>query len=99
MIYLKRLSWLIKIHESRKENGMTMLPKDKIDRINELSKKSKSEGLTTKEQEEQQSLRQQYLQAFRSSMKNTLKGVTVVDPNGNDVTPQKLKDEKKFNLQ
>jgi uncharacterized protein YnzC (UPF0291/DUF896 family) len=77
---------------------MTMLPKDKIDRINELSKKSKSEGLTTKEQEEQQSLRQQYLQSFRSSMKNTLKGVTVVDPNGNDVTPQKLKDEKKFNL-
>lgn len=75
-----------------------MLPKDKIDRINELSKKSKSEGLTLREQKEQQSLRQQYLQAFRSSMKNTLQGVTVVDPNGNDVTPQKLKDEKKKNL-
>lgn len=75
-----------------------MLPKDKMDRINALSKKSKSEGLSPKEQEEQQSLRQQYLQAFRSSMKNTLKSVSIVDPNGNDVTPQKLKDEKKFNL-
>ncbi|WP_299092228.1 DUF896 domain-containing protein [uncultured Metabacillus sp.] len=76
-----------------------MLPKVKIDRINELSKKSKVEGLTEKEKMEQQSLRQEYLSAFRSSMKNTLIGVTVVDPNGNDVTPQRLKDEKKkFNL-
>lgn len=75
-----------------------MLPKEKLNRINELSKKSKTEGLTAKEQEEQQLLRQQYLQVFRSSMKNTLKGVTIVDPNGNDVTPQKLKDDKKRNL-
>ena len=75
-----------------------MLPKEKLNRINELSKKSKTEGLTVQEKEEQQLLRQQYLQVFRSSMKNTLKGVTIVDPNGNDVTPQKLKDDKKHNL-
>jgi uncharacterized protein YnzC (UPF0291/DUF896 family) len=75
-----------------------MLPKERLDRINELSKKSKIEGLTAKEQEEQKLLRQQYLQVFRSSVKNTLKGVTIVDPNGNDVTPQKLKDDKKHNL-
>lgn len=75
-----------------------MLPKEKLNRINELSKKSKTEGLTAQEQEEQQLLRQQYLQVFRSSMKTTLKGVTIVDPNGNDVTPQKLKDDKKNNL-
>ncbi|MFD2212747.1 DUF896 domain-containing protein [Metabacillus endolithicus] len=75
-----------------------MLPKFKIDRINELSKKSKSVGLTDKEKKEQQSLRNEYLQVFRSSMKNTLKGVTVVDPNGNDVTPQKLKNERSKDL-
>jgi len=75
-----------------------MLPKFKIDRINELSKKSKSVGLTEKEKQEQQSLRNEYLQVFRSSMKNTLKGVTVVDPNGNDVTPQKLKNERSKDL-
>ncbi|PGT83601.1 MULTISPECIES: DUF896 domain-containing protein [Bacillaceae] len=75
-----------------------MLPKLKIDRINELSKKAKSVGLTDKEKQEQQSLRNEYLQVFRSSMKNTLKGVTVVDPNGNDVTPQKLKNERSKDL-
>ncbi|QGQ46287.1 DUF896 domain-containing protein [Metabacillus sediminilitoris] len=75
-----------------------MLPKQKLNRINELSKKAKSVGLTSEEKEEQQSLRQQYLQTFRSSIKNTLEGVTIIDPNGNDVTPQKLKDVKKHNL-
>jgi uncharacterized protein YnzC (UPF0291/DUF896 family) len=75
-----------------------MLPKIKIDRINELSKKAKSVGLTDEEKQEQQSLRNEYLQVFRSSMKNTLKGVTVVDPNGNDVTPQKLKNERRKDL-
>ncbi|WP_226665538.1 DUF896 domain-containing protein [Metabacillus litoralis] len=75
-----------------------MLPKTKIDRINQLSKKAKASGLSTEEKLEQQSLREEYLQVFRSSMKNTLKGVTVVDPNGNDVTPQKLKNERNQNL-
>lgn len=75
-----------------------MLPKNQLSRINELSKKSKSVGLTEVEKEEQQALREQYLKTFRSSMKNTLKGVTIVDPNGNDVTPKKLKEDKKNNL-
>ncbi|MEH7478730.1 DUF896 domain-containing protein, partial [Bacillus altitudinis] len=36
--------------------------------------------------------------AFRSSMKNTLKTVKIVDPEGNDVTPEKLKRERDQNL-
>jgi uncharacterized protein YnzC (UPF0291/DUF896 family) len=75
-----------------------MLSKDKIDRINELSKKSKSETLSAKELAEQQQLRQEYLKSFRSSMKKTLKGVTVIDPNGQDVTPEKLKNEKRKDI-
>lgn len=75
-----------------------MLSKDKIDRINFLSRKSKLEGLTKSEAVEQQKLRQEYLRAFRSSMSDTLHNVTVIDPNGNDVTPQKLKDSKKNRL-
>lgn len=75
-----------------------MLSKDKIARINELSKKSKSGVLTAKEQAEQQQLRQEYLKSFRSSMKKTLKGVTIIDPEGQDVTPEKLKNEKRKDL-
>ncbi|WP_243291835.1 DUF896 domain-containing protein [Bacillus sp. FJAT-47783] len=75
-----------------------MLPKEKIDRINELSRKSKSVGLTDAEKEEQQQLRKEYLQTFRSSVKNTLQNVTILDPKGNDVTPEKLKKIKNKRL-
>lgn len=72
-----------------------MISKEKIARINELAKKAKSGSLTDEEKAEQQKLRQEYLQGVRASMKNTLKTVTIVDPEGNDVTPEKLKQEKK----
>ncbi|WP_313804471.1 DUF896 domain-containing protein [Cytobacillus sp.] len=75
-----------------------MLPKEKLDRINVLAKKSKEAGLTEQEAKEQSSLRREYLETFRSSMFNTLKGVTIVDPNGNDVTPKKLKEVQNKNL-
>lgn len=74
-----------------------MLSKEKLARINELARKAKQDGLTEAEAKEQTSLRKEYLETFRSSMLNTLKGVTIVDPNGNDVTPQKLKDYQRKN--
>ncbi|MCM3587250.1 DUF896 domain-containing protein [Mesobacillus maritimus] len=72
-----------------------MLSKDKLARINELANKSKTTGLTQEEAKEQSVLRAEYLRTFRSSMVNTLKGVTIVDPLGNDVTPKKLKEAQK----
>lgn len=54
-----------------------------IKRINELSRKSKAQGLTDAEKEEQAQLRQRYIQAFRQGMMNTLEGVYIVDENGN----------------
>lgn len=69
--------------------------KDLIKRINELAHKSKTIGLTESEKEEQQNLRQEYLAIFRGNMKNTLMDVKVVDEEGNDVTPEKLKLEQK----
>jgi uncharacterized protein YnzC (UPF0291/DUF896 family) len=72
-----------------------MLSKDKIDRINELAKKAKGDGLTAEEKSEQLNLRQEYLKSMRSSFKNHLKSIKVVDPKGNDVTPKKLKNLKK----
>jgi uncharacterized protein YnzC (UPF0291/DUF896 family) len=68
-----------------------MLPNEKIARINELAKKAKTLGLTDEEAKEQSKLRSEYLQTFRSSMLGTLQGVKIVDPLGEDVTPEKLK--------
>jgi uncharacterized protein YnzC (UPF0291/DUF896 family) len=68
-----------------------MLPKEKMARINELAKKAKAEGLTEAEAKEQSKLRSEYLQIFRSSMLGTLEGVKIIDPLGEDVTPEKLK--------
>ncbi|WP_099485618.1 DUF896 domain-containing protein, partial [Pseudomonas sp. 2822-15] len=48
-----------------------------------------------KEQKEQKALREEYLNSMRQSFKNQLKSVKIVDESGNDVTPEKLKQEKK----
>lgn len=68
--------------------------KDLIKRINELARKSKSVGLSEEEKEEQQRLRQEYLQIFRGNFKETLMNIKVVDEMGNDVTPEKLLKEQ-----
>ena len=68
-----------------------MLSKEKLERINELAKKKKREGLTKEEAQEQSRLRGEYLAAFRASFKSTIENVTVIDPNGNDVTPDRIK--------
>lgn len=73
-----------------------MLPKSKIQRINQLAKKAKREGLTKKEKEEQAQLRQEYIQSFRSAFRANLMGIKVIDPTGRDVTPGKLKKAQKF---
>jgi uncharacterized protein YnzC (UPF0291/DUF896 family) len=72
-----------------------MLSDDKLKRINELSRKSKTDGLSESEKEEQQDLRNQYLKAFRASFDRQLHSIKVVDPEGNDVTPEKLKKSKR----
>ena len=68
-----------------------MLSPDKLNRINELSRKSKKDGLSTEEAKEQSALRQEYLQTFRQTMRGTIENVKVIDPNGDDVTPEKVK--------
>ncbi|GGE52556.1 UPF0291 protein YnzC [Pullulanibacillus camelliae] len=71
-----------------------MLPSDLLTRINELARKAKQDGLTKEEKIEQQELRAKYLQAFRNRFKEQLHSITVVDEEGNDVTPPKLKQSK-----
>jgi uncharacterized protein YnzC (UPF0291/DUF896 family) len=74
-----------------------VLSKKKIDRINVLALKSKEDGLTPQEELEQQKLRTQYLQSVRQSFKSNLMNMKVVDPEGKDVTPSKLKREQNKN--
>ena len=73
------------------ERKSEMLDPKKIERINELARKKKTVGLTQVEQDEQLLLRQEYLEAFRGGMRNHIEGLKVVDEDGNDVTPEKLK--------
>jgi uncharacterized protein YnzC (UPF0291/DUF896 family) len=76
-----------------------MLSKEKIARINELSKLAKEGKLTEEQAKERTALRKEYLDVFRSTMRDTIEHVKVVDEEGNDVTPEKLKqikEQKKF---
>jgi uncharacterized protein YnzC (UPF0291/DUF896 family) len=82
---------MLDIGEKRR---ITLISKEKLTRINQLSKKSKTEGLTKEETLEQQKLREEYVKNFRKQFENTLHSVKVVDTKGNDVTPEKLKVSK-----
>lgn len=53
-----------------------------IDRINELYKKSKEEGLTEEEKAEQKALRVKYIEGFKKSLIGHLDGITVVEQDG-----------------
>lgn len=67
-----------------------------LDRINELAKKQREEGLTNAEMVEQTVLQQDYLREIRGQVLNTVSGITVLDPLGNDVTPDKVQAERKL---
>lgn len=55
----------------------------KIDRINFLAKKQKTEGLTEEEKEEQKILRREYIDAFKESLVSQLESIYIVDEKGN----------------
>lgn len=68
-----------------------------LKRINELANKAKVEELNDAEKSEQASLRAEYLDKFKAGFKKQLMHVKVVDIDGNDVTPEKLKKEQEKN--
>ena len=67
-----------------------------LDRINELAKIQKTIGLTDAEKEEQKVLRENYLKQIRGQVLDSFSGMTVIDPLGNDVTPEKMKKEQEL---
>ena len=55
-----------------------MITKDKLDRINELAKKKKEEGLTEEEQQERKALHEEYIGNVRNSLKAQLDSIKIV---------------------
>ena len=58
------------------------MDKKQIDRINELARKKKAEGLTEAEAAEQAALRKQYIDEVRDNMRAMLDGVVIQRPDG-----------------
>ncbi len=55
---------------------------EKIKRINELYHKSKGEGLTDAEKEEQALLRREYIDSIKNSMKVQLNNIDILEKDG-----------------
>ncbi len=66
----------------------------KLDRINELARKSKVEDLTEEEKLEQKALREEYIKEFRLSMRGILNNTTIVSPGG---SKERLSERSKKN--
>ena len=54
----------------------------KIARINELYRKSKAEGLTESEKEEQAMLRKQFIEDFKKNLRGQLNNIDIVEADG-----------------
>jgi uncharacterized protein YnzC (UPF0291/DUF896 family) len=65
----------------------------KIERINELYRKMKAEGLTEEEKVEQATLRSEYIAAIRSNLRGTLNQVSIQNDDGS-ITPLTLKNKQ-----
>ena len=69
-----------------------MITEEKIARINELARTSRTaEGLTEEEKAEQAVLRREYVDAVKESLQSQLDHTTIVSPDG---TRRKLKREE-----
>lgn len=64
-----------------------------LTRINELAKIAKETGLTQAQEVERQVLREDYLREIRGQVESSVTGLTIIDPLGNDVTPDKVKNK------
>ena len=62
---------------------LAMITKEKIDRINELARKAKTEeGLTEEETLERALLREEYIAAFRENLRAQLENIEFVEKDG-----------------
>ena len=66
----------------KKQKRRKIMTEEKIKRINELAKKSREQGLTAEEKEEQLSLRREYIDSFRKSLETQLDSIVVEEKDG-----------------
>lgn len=59
------------------------MKQERIDRINQLARKAKTEGLTPEEEAERAALRQEYKEAVLGSLRSQLEHTWIVDEHGN----------------
>ena len=59
------------------------MEQSKIDRINFLARKSRTEELSPEEKEEQATLRREYIDSFKRSLVGQLENTYIVDEKGN----------------
>lgn len=67
----------------------------KIDRINFLARKSRAQGLTSDEKEEQEKLRMEYRQSIIGNLKSQLDNTYIVEKDGSKT---KVKSKKERNM-
>ena len=70
------------------------MKKAKIDRINELARKSKVQPLSEEEKQEQQTLRREYIDSMKHSLRSTLDSSVIVRPDGPRERVSERKKEK-----
>ena len=58
------------------------IDEQKIARINELYRRSKAEGLTDAEKQEQKRLRLEYVQAIRANLRSQLNNIDIEEKDG-----------------
>lgn len=74
------------------------MEQSRIDRINELARKSRTpEGLTEEEKKEQAALRREYIEAYKQSLVSQLENTYYIDKNGRKKKVERRKDGKTDN--
>ena len=74
------------------ENGVKFMNQQKLNRISELTRISRTRELTEEEQAERQALRNEYRQSVIGNLTAQLESTTIVEPDGTKI---KVKDRKK----
>ena len=81
----------------KKDQERRAMDRQKINRINELYRKSKAEGLTEEEKKEQKVLRREYIEAVKGNLLAQLNNIDIEEKDGTVVNLGEKYGNKKAN--